>query len=266
MENYYSRIRYKPFVALFLREIRRFLKIIFQTLAAPLINVVLYLLIFGLSIGDQIPLISDVPYVVFLIPGLVMMSTLRNCLDNSAGSVTTAKFCGELEDLRIVPLTSFQIAMGNGLGSLVRGLTVGFLTLIVSLLFFRISYGYFFTIHHPVILFIFLAISGLSFAHLGMGMTMLAKTFDQVSAINTFILIPLIYLGGVFFSLDHLHPFWQTLSQFNPIFYLINGARYSILGFSDISVILCFAVAFLNLIIMHIFALWSLKKGSYQRW
>lgn len=265
-KNHLCELTWTPFFSLFSREVHRFFKVIFQTLATPLISATLYLMIFGVSIGKEIQNIRDFPYLAFLIPGLVMMGTLRNAFDNSSGSIIISKFCGELEDLQVAPISPTQIAWANGLGGLVRGLIVGSITLIIGIAFYWVAYKTFLSISHPFLLLFFMFCGGLAFANLGLAVAMQSVNFEHVSAINTFILLPLIYLGGVFFSLDHLHPFWQTLSQFNPLFYLINGVRYSILGSSDVNITLSFLVSLLTLIAFHSLAVWSLKKGSYHCW
>lgn len=255
-----------PFFALFSREIQRFFKVIFQTLGTPVINTGLYLLIFGVSLGEQIRIGFDLPYLAFLIPGLVTMGVLRNAFDNSSGSIITSKFCGELEDLRISPLSPSQIAWANGLGGLCRGLIVGLITLLIGQIFYYFYIGSFLSIQNPLSLCFFLFTSGLSFANLGLCIAMRAKTLEHVSAISTFVLLPFIYLGGIFFSLDLLHPFWRQVSLANPLLYLVNGVRYGILGISDIDILSCSIVATLSTIIFHLLALSSLKKGSYHRW
>lgn len=255
-----------PFVTVFQREVRRFLKVIFQTIATPLISSTLYLLIFGVSIGSDIEVGKGISYLAFLIPGLVMMTTLRNSLENASGSITTSKFVGELEDLRMAPLSPTQIVWGNGLAAIFRGIIVGLITLGVGYIFFWIMNEKLYRIEHPWILAGFLFVGGMAFANLGLSICMLATNFEQVTAINTFLLLPLIYLGGVFFSLNQLHSFWQVLSQFNPLLYMVNGVRYGMLGKSDVDVGLCFAVTFFTWICFYILAIWSLKKGSYKRW
>lgn len=255
-----------PFYALFKREIRRFFKVIFQTLGTPIINTSLYLLIFGVSLGEQIRVGFDLPYLAFLIPGLVTMGVLRNAFDNSSGSIITSKFCGELEDLRISPLSASQIAWANGLGGLCRGLIVGFLTLVIGQIFYLLYLGSYLSIQNPLSLCFFLFTSGLSFANLGLCIAMQAKTIEHVSAISTFILLPFIYLGGIFFSLDLLHPFWRIASLANPLLYLVNGVRYGILGISDIDISVCAIVACITTLVFHLLALLSLEKGSYHRW
>ena len=259
-------MKWVPFFSLMLRETRRFLKVIYQTIVTPLISTALYLLIFGVSIGSQIDKIGQFSYLAFLVPGLVTMGTLRNAFDNAAGSIITAKFCGELEDLKIVPLSPLQICWANGLAALFRGLIVGSITLIIGSLFFLVENGELLSIAHPVPLLFFLALGGFSFGNLGLTVAMFSKSFEEVNAINTFILLPLIYLGGVFFSLDQLHPFWQALSKLNPLLYLVNGVRYGILGMSEVSLGLSSLVAFSTFCLFQATAIWSLKKGSYHRW
>jgi len=255
-----------PFWTIFLREVRRFMKVIYQTIATPLISSALYLLIFGVSLGNEIDVGKGVSYLAFLIPGLVMMTVLRNSLENAVGSVVTSKFVGELEDLRMAPLSSTQIVWGNGLAAILRGILVGVVTLGVGFLFYWFVDHQMFPLKHPLVLITFLIVGGLAFAHLGLAICMLATNFEQVSAINTFLLLPLIYLGGVFFSLDQLHPFWQVLSQFNPLLYMVNGVRYGMLGVSDVGVLMSLSVTIVTWMVFYALAVWSLKKGSYKRW
>lgn len=252
--------------SLYKREVRRFLKVIFQTLATPVITTGLYLLIFGASIGSQIQNIGDQPYIAFIIPGLVMMATLRNTFDNATGSIVAAKYCGEMEDLKISPFSPAQIAWAHGLGSLTRGLLVGLTSLAIGAISYRVVLEEWLIIQHPVLLIIYLCLGGLAFAHLGLSVSMHAKSFDQISGLNTFLLLPLIYLGGVFFSLEHLHPFWQKVSQANPILYLVNGVRYAILGEADIPMNISMAVTVGTALVFYLTALRALKKGNYHRW
>lgn len=259
-------LTWDPFLALLMRELKRSLKIFYQSIATPLISTALYLLIFGVSIGKEIGKIHHATYLAFLIPGLMMMTTLRNSFENSMGSVVVMRFCGELEELRMLPISPMQIAWGNGLGGLFRGLVVGYLTLLVGLVFYWLTYGEFLVVKHPFITLFFLTIGGLSFAHLGLAISMYSVNFEQINAINTFILLPLIYLGGIFFSLEQLHPFWQQLSKLNPLLYMVNGIRYGILGFSDVNLYAAFFVSLFAFAILHLIAIRSLQKGYYSRW
>lgn len=259
-------LRWIPFVTLLEREIARFMKVLAQTIVTPMINSTLYLLIFGVSLGGSIQLASGVSYLAFLIPGIVMMGCLNNAFQNSSSSIVSAKFGGDLEDLRVSTLSNFQIIWALGFGGLIRGAIVAIVTLIVGQLFFYFSKGELLGVAHPLYLLFFLIIGGLSFAQLGISVAFWAKTFDQLSAVSAFILLPLLYLGGVFFSIDGLHPFWKTLAQFNPLLYLINGVRFGLLGVSDVSVGVSALVAVVSLCVFHMVALRSLKQGSFVRW
>jgi len=259
-------LTWTPFFAIFYREIRRFFKVIFQTVATPLISTTLYLLIFGVSIGKEISDIQNVSYLGFLIPGLVMMAILRNAFDNASGSIITAKFTGELEGLKMAPLSPNQIIFGIGFASVVRGWIVGALTWLIGLIFMNAT-------EQPLplppqlsVLILFFLMGGLAFACLGITTTMFAKNIEEISAVNTFLLVPLIYLGGVFFSLEQLHPIWQTISRFNPLLYFVNGVRFGMLGISDLDPVFCFIVSLATTFLFYLAAVWGVKKGSYQSW
>ena len=255
-----------PFYALYSREMQRFLKVIFQTVFSPLISSTLYLLIFGVSLGKSIAMAGGQSYLAFLIPGLVMMSALNNAFQNSSSSIVSGKFSGDLEDWRVVPLSDQQIIWAVSLGGLTRGLLVGFVTFLVGAAFMWFQEGTAPGFPHPFFLVYFLAVGGLSFAALGISVAFWAKTFDQVSAVGAFVLLPLIYLGGVFFSLQNLHPFWQAVSKVNPVLYLINGVRYGMLGASDVDVVTAASVSAASLVIFHALAWRSLRTGNFARW
>jgi ABC-2 type transport system permease protein len=263
------RVELKPwtsFWALYVREMARFVKVIFQTVVAPLINSTLYLLIFGVSLGANIKLEANVSYLAFLIPGLVMMSVLNNAFQNSSSSIVTGKFSGDLEDIKVVPLSPVMIVWAYSIGGLTRGFLVGAITFLVGEVFLYLVEGALIWPAHPLFLIFFLTVGGLSFAKLGVCVAFWAKTFDQLSAIGSFVLLPLIYLGGVFFSMKGLHPFWQSISQFNPVLYFINGIRYGFLGISDVDMWLATFVSLAALLLFHVLALRALKTGSYARW
>lgn len=261
-----SSLMWSPFITLFNREIRRFAKVVVQTIVTPLINSSLYLLIFGVSLGKNIDMEGDITYLAFLIPGLVMMGCLNNAFQNASSSIVSAKFHGDLEDYRVVPLSNQQIIWAMGFGGLVRGVIVGFITFMVGQAFYWFLNGQSLGVVHPWYLLFFIVVGGLSFAQLGMSVAFLAKTLDQVTAVGSFVLLPLLYLGGVFFSLENLHPFWRSLSQFNPLLYMINGVRFGILGVSDVSVGVAASVSLASLLVFHLIALRSLRRGSFVRW
>ena len=220
---------------LFIREIARFFKVPLQTLGAPIVSSALYLMIFGVSLGNAIQSPDQIPYLAFLIPGLIAMSVIKNAFDNATSAIIGPKYVNELQDLRTVPLSIVQISWAKSFASLTRGLLVGLITYAVGQTFFFISEGQVLTITHPFALTYFLLVGGLSFGFLGVAIGMWSRSFEHVGAVSALVLLPLIYLGGVFFTLQNLHPIWQKISFFNPLFYIINGMRYGVLGTTDVN-------------------------------
>ncbi len=257
---------WNSFVTLYEREMKRFLKVIFQSVFTPLINSALYLLIFGVSLGSSIQLEGGTSYLAFLIPGLVMMGVLNNAFQNSSSSIVSGKFSGDLEDLKVVPLTPQMIIWAMAIGGLTRGLLVGLVTYLVGAAFMLVAEGHLPPVAHPLALLFFLTVGGLAFAKLGIAVAFWARTFEQMSAVGSFVLLPLIYLGGVFFSMNGLHPFWQPVAHFNPVLYFINGVRYGLLGVSDVDMMTATLVSVASLIFFHLLGLRTLKTGSYTRW
>lgn len=255
-----------PFFALLYKEIRRFMKVLMQTVITPLINSSLYLLIFGISLGQKIQMSHGLSYLAFLIPGVVMMAVLNNAFQNSSSSIVSGKFTGEVEDLRVVPLSEQQIVWAMSCGGLVRGAVVGLVTFLVGDAFYYFANSQLMVLSHPLYLAVFLIIGGLTFSKLGICIGFWAKSFDQLSAVGAFVLLPLLYLGGVFFSIQNMHPLWQKISQFNPMLYLINGVRYGMIGLTDVPVGFSLIVSLAFLLLLHVFAIRSLRSGSYQRW
>jgi ABC-2 type transport system permease protein len=255
-----------PFFTLINREIRRFMKVSVQTVFTPMVSSALYLLIFGVSLGSHIQLASGVKYLAFLIPGLVMMGCLNNAFQNSSSSIVSSKFSGDLEDLKVAPISYEQIIWAMALGGLFRGALVGTITLFVGETFFYFTGGEFLGVAHPLILLFFVVVGGLSFALLGLSSAFWAKNFDHLSAVNSFVLLPLIYLGGVFFSLDSLHPFWRKVAEFNPLLYLINGVRFGFLGVSDVPTSTAAVVSLVTLAVLYGIARYNLGRASFARW
>lgn len=254
------------FVTIFKREIARFLKVIVQTVISPFVSSFLYLLIFGVSLGSQMPPHQGVTYLSFLIPGLMMMSLINNAFQNSSSSIVSSKFSGDMEDLRVAPVSDQQILWAMSLASLVRGGFVALITYFVGALFMYFQSGSWLVINNPLTTLFFIVIAGLIFGLIGISVAFWATTFDQLSAFSAFILLPLTYLGGVFISIEHLHPFWQSISKLNPLLYLINGLRFGILGVSDVHVGTAATVSLIGFGFFYAVACWSLKKGSFQRW
>ncbi|QVL56803.1 MAG: ABC transporter permease [Simkaniaceae bacterium] len=254
------------FYGLFKREVARFFKVPLQTLGAPIVNSFLYLLIFGVSLGHSIHLENNLPYLAFLIPGLIAMSIIKNAFDNATSSIMGQKYVNELQDHRTAPLSLQQLCFARGFASLTRGLLVGLITFLVGQAFFFVFQGRFLIIYNPWIFIYFAVFGGLAFGNLGTAIGMWSKSFEHVGAVSMLVLLPLIYLGGVFFSLENAHSFWQTISHINPLYYIINGIRYGVLGTSDINFMLSASVTLAFFVVCYLFALMSLRKGSnYMR-
>ncbi len=255
-----------PLKALLHREVARFMKVATQTVITPFVSSSLYLMIFGVSLGQRISFKEDLPYLAFLIPGLVTMGCLNNAFQNTSSSIIAAKFGGELEDLKAAPVANWQILTAMGLGALIRGFMVAAITWLMGEVAYYLVFGEFLKVEHWPALILFLALGGFVFANIGIAVGFWARTFDQMSAVGGFILLPLIYLGGVFFSIDHLPPFWRSVAMANPLLYMINGVRYGILGQSDVDWLTALMVTTVAVIATSLLALLSLKKGSFHRW
>jgi ABC-2 type transport system permease protein len=259
-------IHWIPFKTLFCREVARFFKVASQTILTPFISSSLYLTIFGVSLGDRIVMGNDVPYLSFLIPGLVMMGCLNNAFQNTSSSIVSSKFSGELEDLKVAPLSYMQIISALMMAGLLRGMVVAAITLLVGELSFFSVYARWLPIAQPMELLAFLGLGGLAFANLGITVGFWTRSFDQLSAVTGFVLLPLLYLGGVFFSVEHLPKFWKSISLFNPLLYMINGVRHGLLGFSDVDPSRALLISFVAFMVSMGLAFDSLRRGSFQRW
>lgn len=254
------------FLTLLEREIRRFLKVLAQTVVTPMISSFLYLLIFGISLGSAVEAPSGVSYLSFLIPGLMMMGLMNNAFQNSSSSIVSSKFSGDIEDLRVVPISENQIIWAFALGGLIRGTIVAMVTLLCGEAFHYMQNGFLLGVAVPWAMVFFILVGGLIFGLLGISVAFWARTFDQLSSFSAFLLLPLTYLGGVFLSVDHLSPFWQTVSRLNPLLYLINGLRFGMIGVSDVGLGPAMVVSLVGLVVFFFLARWSLRRGSFQRW
>ncbi len=221
----------------------------------PVITTTLYFLIFGQLIGGRIGDMRGVSYMQFIAPGLVMMTAITASYVNSASSFFLSKFTKTYEELLVSPLSTHNIIWGYIVGSVVRGGLAGILVMLVALLFIT------FDIHSWVMIFSTLLLTTISFALGGLINAVYAKTFDDVGLIPTFVLTPLTYLGGVFYSISLLPDFWQAVSKFNPIVYMINGFRYGFLGISDMPIFYTFLVLVSLCIMLYWFAFSLIEKG-----
>ena len=226
-------IGYKTIVR---KEVTRILRIWGQTIVPPAITMTLYFIIFGELIGRRIGDMGGFTYMQYIVPGLVIMSVITNSYGNMVSSFFGAKFGKHIEELLISPLPNWIILSGYVTGALTRGLMVGVVVMAVSLFFTRIE------IQHPLIMLSVLVLTAVVFALAGMVNAIYGQKFDDIAIIPTFVLAPLTYLGGVFYSIDLLPEFWQKVSVINPILYMVNGFRYGMLGVSDVSLGMTYAV------------------------
>ncbi|ABY68870.1 ABC transporter permease [Actinobacillus pleuropneumoniae] len=243
------------FFTLSAKESRRIIRIWRQTLVPPIITTTLYFLIFGKLIGGRIGEMNGVSYMQFIAPGLVMMNAITASYVNTASSFFLSKFTRNFEELLVSPLSTHNIIWGYVMGSIVRGGLAGILVMLVALCFVS------FDIHSWTIILLTLLMTTVAFALGGLINAVYAKSFDDVGLIPTFVLTPLTYLGGVFYSISLLPEFWQTVSKFNPIVYMINGFRYGFLGISDVSVSYTFVVLISFITVLYYIAFSLIEKG-----
>lgn len=249
---------YKAIIALqtiLHKEITRFLRIWTQTLLPPVITMTLYFLIFGKLIGSQIQKIDGYSYMQYIVPGLVMMSIMTNAYANTAGSFFGAKFSKSIEEMLVSSMPNYVILLGYMFGGALRGLAVGAIVIIVSLFFTQLH------IQHIAIVISMAILSAMVFSLGGLINGIFARTFDDVSFIPTFVLTPLTYLGGVFYSIKQLPDGWRHLSIFNPILNIVDSFRYGMLGVSDLNVYFGFSMIFTLFIVLLVWCLYLLRKG-----
>jgi ABC-2 type transport system permease protein len=237
------------------REIDRFLRVWTQTILPSAITMTLYFVIFGHLMGSRIGLLDGYPYIQYIAPGLIMMAVITNSYANVTSSFFLAKFQRSIEEILVSPIPNYLILTGFVTGSVLRGLVVGVVVTFISAFFAKL------TVHHLGIMLLVVILSALLFSLAGFVNAIFAKKFDDIAIVPTFILTPLTYLGGVFFSINMLPHFWRVLSYFNPILYMVNAFRYGILGVSDVSISIALWIIVSLIIIMIVVALYLLDKG-----
>jgi ABC-2 type transport system permease protein len=245
----------KGWRALFYKEILRFWKVSFQTIAAPVLSAVLYLLIFGHVLEDRVQVYGQLKYTSFLLPGLIMMSLLQNAFANSSSSMVQSKIMGNLVFILLSPLGHWSWFSAYVLSAMVRGLAVGLGVLLVTLYFVPLSFV------HPLWILVFALLGAAMLATLGLIAGLWAEKFDQMAAFQNFVIMPMTFLSGVFYSIHSLPPFWQTFSHLNPFFYMIDGFRFGFFGVSDVSPWLSFGLVSGALTAIASLALYLLKTG-----
>jgi ABC-2 type transport system permease protein len=238
------------------KEITRFLRVWTQTILPSAITVTLYFVIFGQLMGKRIGLLAGFPYIQYIAPGLIMMSVITNAYANVVSSFFSAKFQRSIEELLISPVPNYLILAGFITGAVLRGLIVGAVVMAISIFFTK------FTIHHFLLMIVVISLSAFLFAAAGFINGIFAKKFDDITIIPTFILTPLTYLGGVFYSVDMLPTVWRVLSYFNPILYIVNAFRYGILGVSDVNIGISLLIISVMIVVLLVFSLYLLQKGT----
>ena len=233
------------FKSILIKEISRFTRIWVQTLVPPAITMSLYFVIFGNLIGSRIGQMHGVSYMEFIVPGLIMMSVITNSYANVASSFYSAKFQRNIEEILVAPVPNYLIIWGFVAGGVARGICVGAIVTAVSLFFVPLQ------VHDPLAVVVTLVLTATLFSLGGLINAVFAKSFDDVSIIPTFVLTPLTYLGGVFYSIQLLPPFWQMLSHGNPIIYMVNAFRYGFLGLSDVPMSLALGIIIGFIVVLY---------------
>jgi len=243
------------YIAIARREITRFLRIWGQTILPSAITMTLYFIVFGGLVGNRIGEMQGFQYAQYITPGLVMMSVITNSYTNVTSSFYLTKFQRNIEEILVAPVPSIIILLGFVTGGVVRGIVVGVVVILVSLFFTHLS------IQHFGMMLLVMVLSASLFSIAGLINAIYANSFDDISFIPTFVLTPLTYLGGVFYSIQMLPPFWQAMSSFNPILYMVNTFRYGMLGQSDVNIVFAMTMLVVFVIVAFAVAWYLLEKG-----
>jgi ABC-2 type transport system permease protein len=237
------------------KEVRRFLRIWAQTLVPPAVTMTLYFVIFGNLIGPRIGTMDGIRYIDYIAPGLIMMSVITNSYSNVVSSFFGARFQRYVEEMLVSPTPYWVIVLGYVGGGVARGLCVGIAVTLVSMLFADLR------VHHALVTAVVVVLTATLFSLMGFINALFARSFDDISIVPTFVLTPLTYLGGVFYSISLLSDFWRGVSLFNPILYMVNAFRYGILGVSDIPLWIGFGLIGLCTAVLFAACLWLLERG-----
>jgi len=241
------------------KEIRRFFKVFGQTVISPVITTLLYLVVFGFSVGDRLHGSNGVGYLDFLVPGLVMMVIINNAFMNTSSSLFISKLQGTIADLLVAPISNGAVITAYVLAALVRALMSALAVVAIAWLVRGIQ------MRHPLEVLAYAAAVGTAFALLGIGMAVLSEKFEQLNIVLTFFLTPLTFLGGVFYSIQVLPEPWQTISRFNPILYMVNGLRHGFVGVSDVPPFLGLGIVLGSCALLWGWNLWLLARSRKLR-
>ncbi|MCH7536474.1 MAG: ABC transporter permease [Proteobacteria bacterium] len=237
------------------KEMVRVLRIWIQTIVPPAITMTLYFVIFGNLIGKRIGSMDGFDYMQYIAPGLIMMSVITNSYGNVVSSFFGAKFTRHIEEMLVAPMSNASIIIGHVAGGVLRGLLVGTLVTVIALFFTHLD------IAHPFIMISVVFLSSIVFSLAGFINAIFATKFDDISIVPTFVLTPLTYLGGVFYTISLLPPFWQSVSKANPILYMVNAFRYGILGKSDIDIGHAYVILFVFIVVLFTACVQLMRRG-----
>lgn len=250
-----ARANYIAFKAIMLKEILRFSRIWIQTILPPMISTALYFLIFGRLIGSQIGDMDGFHYMEYIVPGLILMAVITNSYGNVVASFYSAKFQRNVEEMLVAPVPNYLIMIGFVGGGVARGMAVGFAVTLVALFFTAIP------VHNLWVAISVLLLTSILFSLGGLINAIYANSFDDITIIPTFVLTPLTYLGGVFYTVTMLPPFWQSVSLANPILYMVNAFRYGLLGVSDVDLGIAYLAMIGFIVVLFGYALTLLNRG-----
>ena len=256
MHNFSS---FLSFYTLLKKEVLRFLAVSVQTIITPIITASLYLLVFGASIGSQLSVMNGVPYIQFIVPGLIIMGVMNNSFANSSSSLFFSRYLGNIVDLLVTPITPAQFIFAYTLAAMLRGICVGASVFFISLFFTSMPWA------NPVAALGFLLLASFLFAQFGLIAALYSNSFDQLSMYTNFLILPLIYMGGLFYPISQLPALWGKISHFNPLFYLIDGFRHAILGVGDNPLWLNFSVPAILAVILFGWCALLFKSGRRLR-
>lgn len=254
-----SQLYWVALKSIWLKEINRFGRIWVQTLLPPVISMSLYFVIFGNLIGSRIGNMHGFSYMQFIVPGLIMMSVITNAYANVASSFFSAKFQRNIEELLVAPVPTHVVITGYVGGGVARGICVGILVTIISLFFVPLH------VHSWWVIALTLILTAILFSLGGLLNAVFATTFDDINLVPTFVLTPLTYLGGVFYSLALLPPFWQAVSKLNPIVYMVSGFRFGFLGTSDVPLVFTMVVLLTFILVFYLLAWFFIEQGRGLR-
>ncbi len=244
---------------LFKKEILRFWNIAWQTVISPVVTTMLYFLVFGYSLGDRLETIQGVPYVDFLVPGLVMLALIQNAYINSAFSLFIAKIHGTIVDLLVTPLSYLQFMTAYVAAAVVRAMMIGGIIWLVAVLMGASAW------HNMPVAVAFMLLTSMAFALVGLVIAIIGEDFDHINLLPNFLITPLTFLGGVFYSIQMLPEPWDTVSLFNPVLYMVNGVRYGMVGVTDVPVWHGLVLLVVMNALFGALALWLLKTGRKLR-